>query len=94
MAALVVFSGAGFGRVVDLWAKLELDVVEVVGAGLAKPELDVIEAAGAGLAKPELDGVEAAEAGLAKPELDVVEVAGTGFRDCLEVGAIEKDDAV
>ncbi len=72
-------SGAEFGRVVDLWAKPELDVVEAVGAGLAKLELDVIEAAGAGLAKP---------------ELDVVEAAGAGFRDCFVVGAIEKDDAV
>ncbi len=45
-------------------------------------------------AKPELDVVEAAGAGLAKPELDVVEAAGASFRDCLVVGAIEKDDAV
>ncbi len=94
MAALVVSSGARFGRVVDLWAKPELDVVEAVGAGLAKPELDVIEVAGAGLAKPELDDVEAAGAGLAKPKLDVVEAAGAGFRDCLVVGAIGKDDAI
>ncbi len=64
MAALVVSSGAGFERVVDLWAK------------------------------PELDGVEAGGAGLAKPKLDVVEAARAGFRDCLVVGAIEKDDVV
>ncbi len=64
MAALVVSSGAGFGRVVDLWAKPELDVDEAAWAGLDKTELDVVEAAGA------------------------------GFRDCLVVGAIEKDDAV
>ncbi len=33
MAALVVSSGAEFGRVVDLWAKPELDDVEAAGAG-------------------------------------------------------------
>ncbi len=72
-------SGAGFGRVVDLWAKPELDVVEVAGTGLTKPELNV---------------VEAARAGLAKPELDIVEAAGAGFRECFIVGAIKKDDTV
>ncbi len=46
LAALVVSSRVGFGQMVDLWAKLELDVVKVTEAGLAKPELDVVEAAG------------------------------------------------
>ncbi len=78
MAALVVSSGARFGRV-DFWAKPKLDVVEVARAGLVNPELDVIEAAGSSLAKL---------------ELDVVETVGASFRDCFVVGAIEKDDAV
>ncbi len=78
MAALVVSSGTGFGRV-DFWAKPELHVVETAGAGLVNPELDVVEAAGASLAKP---------------KLYVVEAAGACFRDCFVVRAIEKDDAV
>lgn len=33
-AALVMFIGAGFGQVVDLWVKLELDVVKATEMGL------------------------------------------------------------
>ncbi len=41
-------TGAGFWRVVDFWAKPELDIVEVTEASLAKLELDVVEVVEAG----------------------------------------------
>lgn len=43
LVTLVISTRVKFWRVINLWAKPELDIVEVVEAGLTKPELDVIE---------------------------------------------------